>query len=95
MGSIAIVNSEYAEVLLGYLGFEITNELKKKLGSKHVELSILLDNKVLSPDQKPNFQMLRLMLLHMMELIIIIFVLDMLKKMQRGNLSKKLSRLQK
>ena len=49
MGSIAIVNSEYAEVLLGYLGFEITNELKKKLGSKHVELSILLDNKVLSP----------------------------------------------
>lgn len=55
MGSIAIVNSEYAEVLLGYLGFEITNELKKKLGSKHVELSILLDNKVLSPDQKAEF----------------------------------------
>ncbi len=55
MGSVAIVNSEYAEVLLGYLGFEITNELKKKLGSKHVELSILLDNKVLSPDQKAEF----------------------------------------
>ncbi len=28
MGSIAIVNSEY-EFLLGYLGFEITNELKE------------------------------------------------------------------
>lgn len=55
MGSIATVNPEYAEVLFDYLGFEITDELKKKLGSKHVELSILLDNKVLSPDQKAEF----------------------------------------
>jgi hypothetical protein len=55
MGSIAIVNPEYAEILFDYLGFEITDELKKKLGSKHVELSILLDNKVLSPDQKAEF----------------------------------------
>lgn len=55
MSSIAQVNPEYAEVLFDYLGFEITDELKKKLGSKHVELSILLDNKVLSPDQKAEF----------------------------------------
>lgn len=55
MGSIATVNPEYAEVLFDYLGFEITDELKKKLGSKHVELSILLDNKVLSLDQKAEF----------------------------------------
>lgn len=55
MGSIAVVNPEYAEVLLDYLGFEITDELKKKIGSKHVELSILLDNKVLPLDQKADF----------------------------------------
>lgn len=55
MGSIAIVNPEYAEVLLDYLGFEITDELKKKIGSNHVELSLLLDNKVLSLDQKAEF----------------------------------------
>lgn len=55
MGSVAVVNPEYAEVLLDYLGFEITDELKKKIGSKHVELSILLDNKVLPLDQKADF----------------------------------------
>lgn len=55
MGSIAVVNPEYAEVLLEYLELEITDELKKKIGSKHVELSILLDNKVLPLDQKADF----------------------------------------
>ena len=55
MGSIATVSSDYAEVLLNYLELEITDELKKKIGSKHVELSILLDNKVLSLDQKADF----------------------------------------
>jgi hypothetical protein len=55
MGSIAVVNPEYAEVLLEHLELEITDELKKRLGSKRVELSILLDNKVLSPDQKAEF----------------------------------------
>lgn len=55
MGSIAVVNPEYAEVLLEHLELEITDELKKKIGSKHVELSILLDNKVLSLDQKADF----------------------------------------
>ncbi|WP_164311605.1 hypothetical protein, partial [Streptococcus pneumoniae] len=46
---------EYAEVLLEHLELEITDELKKKIGSKHVELSILLDNKVLPLDQKADF----------------------------------------
>lgn len=55
MGSIAVVNPEYAEVLLEHLELEITDELKKKIGSKHVELSILLDNKVLPLDQKADF----------------------------------------
>lgn len=55
MGSIAVVNPEYAEVLLEHLELEITDELKKKIGSKHVELSLLLDNKVLSLDQKAEF----------------------------------------
>lgn len=55
MGSIAVVNPEYAEVLLEHLEIEITDELKKKIGSKHVELSILLDNKVLPLDQKADF----------------------------------------
>ena len=55
MGSTAKVNPEYAKVLLSYLGFEITDELKKKVGSKDLKLSILLDDKILSDDQKAEF----------------------------------------
>lgn len=55
MGSFAIVQPEFAKLILDKLGLEINKELKKSVSAKTAELVILLDDKVVSPDEKSYF----------------------------------------